>query len=44
MREDIIAMSLREVDRLKIIQSVIGRDLTQVKAAEVLGITDRHSS
>ncbi len=42
MAKDIIAMSLREVDRLKIIQSVIGKDLTQVKAAEVLGITDRH--
>ena len=42
MAKDIIAMSLREVDRLKIIESVIGRDLTQVKAAEVLGITDRH--
>jgi len=42
MAKDIIAMSLREVDRFRIVQGVIQSDLTQVKAAEVLGITDRH--
>jgi len=42
MAKDIIAMSLREIDRFRIIQGVIQSDLTQVKAAEVLGITDRH--
>jgi len=39
---DIITMSMREVNRLKIIHKVLLRDLTQVKAAEILGITDRH--
>ena len=42
MAKDIIAMSLREIDRFRIIQGVIQSDLAQVKAAEVLGITDRH--
>jgi len=42
MAKDIISMSMKEINRLKIIQKVISRDLTQVKAAEVLGITDRH--
>jgi transposase len=40
--KDIIAMSLREVGRLKIVHKVLLRDLTQVKAAEILRITDRH--
>ena len=42
MREDIIGMSIRELNRLKIIQGVIGREVTQVKASEVLGLTERH--
>lgn len=42
MAKDIIAMSLREIDRFRIVQGIIQMDLTQVKAAEVLGITDRH--
>jgi transposase len=42
MAKDIIAMSLREIDRFRIVQGVMQRDLTQIKAAEVLGITDRH--
>ncbi len=42
MAKDIIAMSLREIDRFRIVQGIIQSDLTQVKAAEVLGITDRH--
>lgn len=39
---DIITMSMREVNRLKIMHKVLSRDLTQLKAAEILGITDRH--
>jgi transposase len=42
MAKDIIVMSMKEINRLKIIHKVISRDLTQVKAAEILGITDRH--
>jgi hypothetical protein len=42
MREDIIGMSIRELNRLKIIQGVIGREVTQAKASEVLGLTERH--
>ena len=42
MREDIIGMSIRELNRLKIIQGVLGREVTQVKASEVLGLTERH--
>jgi hypothetical protein len=42
MRDDIIGMSIRELNRLKIIQGVIGREVTQMKASEVLGLTERH--
>lgn len=42
MDKDIITMSIKELNRLKIIEKVITRDITQMKAAEVLGITDRH--
>jgi len=42
MSKDVMRMSMREIDRFRIIQGVIERDLTQFKAAEVLGITDRH--
>jgi len=42
MAKDIIAMSMKEINRLKIIHKVISKDLTQVKAAEILGVTDRH--
>ena len=41
MREDIIAMSKREVDRLKIMEKVLDRQLTQVKGGEVMGISER---
>ncbi|MGB2764258.1 MAG: ISNCY family transposase [Candidatus Aminicenantaceae bacterium] len=41
MREDIIAMSKREVDRLKIMEKVLDRQLTQAKAGEVMGISER---
>ena len=42
MREDIIAMSIQEVKRLKIMNKVLDKQLTQAKAGEVLGISDRH--
>lgn len=41
MREDIIAMSTQEVDRLKIVEKVLDRQLTQAKAGEVLGLSER---
>lgn len=41
MRRDIIAMSTQEIKRLKIIQKVIERQLMQVKAGELLGISER---
>ncbi|MBA7528456.1 ISNCY family transposase ISLad2 [subsurface metagenome] len=41
MREDIITMSTQEVKRLNIVPKVLERQLTQVKAGEVLGISDR---
>lgn len=41
MREDIITMSREEVKRLKITHKVLERQLTQAKAGEVLGISER---
>lgn len=41
MREDILIMSQREVKRLQIIGKVLGRQINQQKAAEVLRLTDR---
>lgn len=41
MREDIVVMSTREVKRLKIMHKVLDRQLTQAKAGEVLGISER---
>lgn len=41
MREDIITMSTQEIKRLNIVPKVLERQLTQVKAGEVLGISDR---
>lgn len=41
MREDILIMSQREVKRLQIIQKVLGRQINQQKAAEILRLTDR---
>ncbi len=37
MNKDIITMSLTEIDRLKIINKVLSKDITQVKAAEESG-------
>jgi hypothetical protein len=41
MRKDIIAMSKKELRRLPIIHKVIEKRLTQVKAAEMLDLSDR---
>lgn len=41
MREDIIRMSSREVKRFKIIQKVLEKQLRQVKAGELLGLSER---
>jgi len=42
MRKDIITMSKREIKRLPIIHKVMDKKLTQVKAAEMLDLSDRH--
>jgi len=41
MEEDRITMSTREMERLKIIHKVMEKRLTQVKAGELMGVTDR---
>ena len=41
MREDIITMSQKEIKRLQIIQKVLGKEINQQEAAEVLRISDR---
>lgn len=41
MREDIVIMSQKEIQRLQIIQKVLGKEINQQKASEVLQITDR---
>jgi len=40
-REDRIIMSMKEVRRLHILQQVLGRHMTQVEAARVLGLSSR---
>ena len=42
MGEDIIAMSVREVKRAGVLQEALERRITQRKAAEILGISERH--
>lgn len=42
MRKDIIAMSKKELRRLPVIHKVMEKRLTQVKAAEMLDLSDRH--
>ncbi|MBI5233924.1 MAG: helix-turn-helix domain-containing protein, partial [Deltaproteobacteria bacterium] len=39
--KDIIRMSQKELRRLHVIQKVLDKELTQVKAGEFLGLTDR---
>jgi hypothetical protein len=41
MAKEVIAMSKKEVDRLRILHRVMDRELTQVYGAKLLGITDR---
>jgi len=41
MREDILIMSQKEIKRLQIIQKVLGKEINQQQASEVLRITDR---
>ena len=42
MAKDILRMSRREVDRLMILQGALEREVTQWRAAEVLGLSERH--
>ena len=41
MNKEYITLSKKEVRRLKILHRVIEGDITQVKASEILGISDR---
>ncbi|MEK7789780.1 MAG: helix-turn-helix domain-containing protein, partial [Planctomycetota bacterium] len=41
LRKDIIEMSVHELKRLKVIQEVIGRHITQKTAAEIMGLSER---
>jgi DNA-binding protein Fis len=41
MKEDMVTMSIREIERLRIVHKVMERRSTQVKAAEMMGVTDR---
>ena len=41
MREDILIMSQKEIKRLQIIQKVLGKEINQQEAAEILRICDR---
>ena len=42
MEEDIITMTKKEVERLRVIHKVMDKQITQMKAGEVLGISERH--
>ncbi len=41
MNKEYITLSQKEVRRLKILHKVMEGDVTQIKAAEILGISDR---
>lgn len=41
MKEDILIMSQKEVERLQIIQKVLGKEINQQEAAAILRISDR---
>jgi len=41
MNKEYITLSQKEVRRLKILHKVMEGEVTQVKAAEILGISDR---
>jgi transposase len=41
MEKELVTLSTREIERLRIIRKVMDRNMTQVEASEILGITDR---
>ena len=41
MKEDFITLSTREIERLRIIHKVMDKQVTQIKASEILSVTDR---
>ncbi len=41
MAEDIIFMKVKEIEHLRIIHKVFDKQVTQVKAAEILGLSER---
>ena len=41
MEKELITLSKKEIERLKILHMVIERSMTQVEASQLLGITDR---
>ncbi len=41
MQKDLITLSTREIERLQIMHKVMDKDITQLKASEILGISDR---
>ena len=41
MEKELITLSTREIERLRIIHKVMDRNMTQIEASEILGITDR---
>ncbi len=44
MNKEYITLSHKEVRRLKILNKVMEGEVTQIKAAEILGISDRQSA
>jgi len=42
MREDIIEMTKRELERYQVLGTCLKKDLTQAKAGELLGLSERH--
>ena len=42
VREDIIRMSLRDLRRLKVVHEALDRQITQKRAASMLGLSERH--
>lgn len=41
MRKDMITMGTKEMERLRIVHKLMEKGLTQVRAAELMGVTDR---
>ena len=40
--QELVAMSQKELDRFSLLSQVLAKNLTQVRAAELLGLSDRH--